>query len=94
MPIYEYRAIEGGCSHCAETFEELQRYSDPALEQCPVCGTGVQRILSACAMAGTGSERDLLKPKNLAEKGFTQYKKAGNGVYEKTAGKGPDVIQR
>ena len=25
---------------------------------------------------------------------MTKYKKAGDGVYEKTAGKGPDVIRR
>ena len=34
----------------------------------------------------------LLKEGNLAKKGFTQYRRAGGGVYEKTAGKGPDFI--
>jgi hypothetical protein len=37
----------------------------------------------------------LLKPANLEAKGFTQYRKAGDGYYEKTAGtEGPDVIHR
>jgi hypothetical protein len=33
-----------------------------------------------------------LSDKNLNEKGFTKYVKAGDGYYEKRAGKGPDVI--
>jgi hypothetical protein len=33
-----------------------------------------------------------LRDKNLNEKGFTKYVKAGDGYYEKRAGKGPDVI--
>ena len=34
----------------------------------------------------------MLSAKNLGEKGFTQYVKAGDGYYEKTAGDGPLVI--
>ena len=29
---------------------------------------------------------------HVGKHGFTQYKRAGKGVYEKTAGKGPDYI--
>ena len=32
--------------------------------------------------------------KKLDRMGFTKYVKAGDGHYEKTAGKGPDVISR
>ena len=32
--------------------------------------------------------------KKLDKMGFTKYVKAGDGVYEKRAGKGPDVISR
>jgi hypothetical protein len=31
---------------------------------------------------------------NLEKHGFTQYRKAGGGYYEKTAGEGPRVIKR
>ena len=34
----------------------------------------------------------VLKESNVAKQGFTQYRRAGNGVYEKTAGKGPKYI--
>jgi hypothetical protein len=30
----------------------------------------------------------------LSKHGFTQYRKAGGGYYEKTCGEGPDVIKR
>jgi hypothetical protein len=33
-----------------------------------------------------------LSDKNLSDKGFTKYVKAGDGMYEKSAGKGPDKI--
>jgi hypothetical protein len=32
--------------------------------------------------------------KKLDKLGFTKYVKAGNGIYEKRSGKGPDVISR
>ena len=40
------------------------------------------------------SVRDMLSSKNLSRRGLTQYKKAGDGYYEKTAGDGPQVINR
>lgn len=33
MPTYEYV-----CSECANQWEEIQKISEPALEQCPKCG--------------------------------------------------------
>jgi hypothetical protein len=39
------------------------------------------------------SVKDMLSPKNLGQHGFTQYKRAGDGHYEKTCGKGPRVIK-
>ena len=44
-------------------------------------------------MAGITSKADL-STKNLERLGFTQYKKAGGGKYEKTAGQGPDMISK
>jgi len=41
-------------------------------------------------MKGTKS---MLSPKNLERLGFTQYRRAGGGYYEKTAGRGPRVIK-
>jgi putative FmdB family regulatory protein len=50
MPLYEYR-----CESCGHTFEVIQRFSDPAIETCPVCGGVVQKVLSPPAIQFKGS---------------------------------------
>ena len=51
MPIYEYQ-----CDACGKRFEEIQKFSDPPLEVCPVCGRGtVHRLLSSPAIHFKGS---------------------------------------
>lgn len=51
MPLYEYR-----CRGCGETFEVLQRFSDPPLEEHQACGGVVERLISPSAFQfkGTG----------------------------------------
>ena len=63
---------------------------DPPLERCPHCDEPCHRVFSTFAVGG--KEKSLLSPSNLAEKGFTQYKRMGKGYYEKTAGEGPQGI--
>ena len=51
MPIYEYE-----CEQCSTRFEEIQKMSDPNIEQCPNCGKGpVRRLLSSPAIQFKGS---------------------------------------
>jgi len=91
MPIYEYAAAgEACCAKCRTPFEVFQAMSAPPLERCPECGAEVAKLLSASAVHG-GATR-ILSNRNIAEKGFTKYQRAGDGVYEKVAGKGPNVI--
>lgn len=92
MPIYEYSAADPGqaCPHCATRFEILARISDPELTQCPECGAAIKRLISVAAVIG--GQAHLLKESHFSKRGFTQYKKAGGGVYEKTAGDGPQFI--
>ena len=91
MPFYEYTCSEPtGCAHCQEIFTELQRISDAPLTNCPACGSAIRRVISAPNLVGnTGSD---LKPSTIEKAGFTQYRKIGKGVYEKSAGKGPGII--
>lgn len=90
MPIYEYRAEgEAHCEFCAGGFDVMQKISDPRLVSCPQCGAPVKRQISAPSIGKSGPS---LEPSNLEKHGFTQYRRAGKGVYEKTAGKGPSVI--
>ncbi len=50
MPLYEYK-----CDSCGATFEVIQRFSDPAIETCRVCGGPVHKVLSAPAIQFKGS---------------------------------------
>ncbi|HFE52978.1 MAG TPA: hypothetical protein ENK07_06020 [Bacteroidetes bacterium] len=44
MPTYEYR-----CTECGHRFEVFQMISDPPVDQCPVCGGRVEKLISAGA---------------------------------------------
>lgn len=91
MPFYEYTAAETeGCPHCREAFTVLQRLSDEPVSRCPECGCRVRRRISAPNVVG--NPNDGLKPSQVEKAGFTQYRKIGKGVYEKSAGKGPGII--
>jgi len=90
MPIYEYQATsDSDCSFCGDGFEIMKKINDPELVSCPSCGRGVTQIISAPNLSRSGTALDA---RNIEKHGFTQYKKSGKGVYEKTAGKGPNVI--
>jgi putative FmdB family regulatory protein len=90
MPIYEYAAVDKGCAYCEARFELLQKLRDEPLTQCPECGSAVVRVISAPSVAVGGAH--LLKESHAEKHGFTQYRRTGKGVYEKTMGKGPKYI--
>ena len=94
MPIYEYRATDQdhACFYCYSGFETLQKIADDALTVCPECGNTIQRVISPPNLQSKTLSSDVLNPNHFAKRGFTQYKKAGGGVYEKTAGDGPRFI--
>jgi putative FmdB family regulatory protein len=48
LPAYEYL-----CEECACHFEQRQKMSDTAIEQCPQCGGHVRRLISGGAGAIT-----------------------------------------
>ena len=90
MPIYVYKAVEKtDCDHCENGFEQLQKISDDPLACCPECLVTVKRVISAANIASSAPS---LKESNIAKHGFTQYRKLEKGVYEKTTGKGPEII--
>lgn len=91
VPFYEYICSEDtGCEHCREAFTVLQRISDDPLPACPACGSAIRRVISAPNLVGSSASD--LKPSKIEQAGFTQYRKIGKGVYEKSAGKGPGII--
>jgi putative FmdB family regulatory protein len=51
MPLYEYQ-----CEACAQRFEVIQKFSDPPVTVCRVCGSGpVVKLLSSPAIQFKGS---------------------------------------
>jgi putative FmdB family regulatory protein len=90
MPIYEYRCDNTSCASAGERFERLQRLGDEAEVPCPTCAIAATRVISAPSV--TMGHGHVLKEKHFSERGFTQYKRLGKGVYEKTAGTGPKII--
>ena len=91
MPIYEYAPISGQCEKCNGRFEVMQRIADAKLTAYPTCGQACERRISAVALGGTYAVTD----DKIKNSGLTKYKKAGDGVYERTAGTGgPEILHR
>jgi hypothetical protein len=91
MPTYVYQVINADGSE-GETFEVVQKMADQPLTKHPETGKPVRRVIQAPMIAGEHSEKQKLSNKNLDRLGFTKYERAGDGKYEKKAGKGPNVI--
>lgn len=90
MPIYEYQANGPmSCDLCEDAFDVMQKMSDEPLKFCPECHNPVQRKISRPNLAKPAPS---LSPENIEKHGLTQFKKVEKGVYEKTAGKGPEYI--
>ena len=56
MPIYEYL-----CASCGYQFEEVQKFNEPTLEECPDCGKNSARrqvSMSAFHLKGGGWYKD------------------------------------
>lgn len=91
MPLYDYAPKSGKCKRCNGRFEVMQRVAEPKLTRCPTCDKPCERLISAVALGG----KYAVTPSKVKNSGLTQYKKAGDGVYERTAGSGgPEVIVR
>jgi len=90
MPIYEYQASgQCSCDFCIDAFDVMQKIADEPLKLCPECHCPVRRKISRPNLA---SPAPSLSRANIEKHGMTQFKKVEKGVYEKTAGKGPDYI--
>lgn len=91
MPLYEYAPASGNCDTCHGRFEAYQRIAEAKLERCPTCNRPVERVISAVSIGGRYSTSD----SQIKALGLTKYKKAGDGVYERTIGTGgPETIVR
>jgi predicted nucleic acid-binding Zn ribbon protein len=98
MPTYVYGVIlsEEDDEAIGDVFEVEQGIRDQPLTRHPETGQPVRRLLCAPYIAGTWSPMKMKKSmadNTLAKRGFTKYVKTGDG-YEKTVGKGPDLLPK
>ena len=49
MPLYEYK-----CKQCKKHTEHIQKFSDPEITKCPLCGGPLERVISAAAISFKG----------------------------------------
>ncbi len=50
MPTYEYE-----CQSCHERVEAVQKFSDPSLTTCAICGGELRKVFSAVGIVFKGS---------------------------------------
>ncbi|SFI23566.1 FmdB family zinc ribbon protein [Planctomicrobium piriforme] len=97
MPTYIYEVVHADGSG-GETFEIVQTMTEAPLQTHPESDLPVRRVIQAPFIGGSWSEAAMGKSvkddKRLDRLGFTKYVKSGDGIYEKRAGKGPDIISR
>lgn len=97
MPIYVYEVILPN-GEAGEQIEVFQKMSDPPLKKHPDSGAPLRRVITAANIGGSWSDSSMSRnandDKKLDRLGFTKYVKAGDGYYEKRAGKGPDVLHK
>jgi putative FmdB family regulatory protein len=91
MPLYEYAPLSGRCDVCHGRFEVVQRLAEDKLTACPTCQQPCERQISCVALGG----KYAVSNDRIAKSGLTAYRKAENGVYERTAGsEGPEILHR
>jgi predicted nucleic acid-binding Zn ribbon protein len=97
MPTYVYEILDDD-GEAVGMFEVIQAFSEAPLTTHPETGQKVQRVIQPPFIGGTWSESHMHKSsrddKKLEQLGFTKYVKAGDGIYEKRAGKGPRTISK
>jgi putative FmdB family regulatory protein len=88
MPIYEYEPVDHDCLICEGRVEVLQGLKEEPCQFCPTCGLAVRRVVSRASF----ELKRGVDPERASTRGFTTYKKAQKGTYEKIAGVGPDAF--
>ena len=94
MPTYVYQVVTEDGSD-GETFEVVQKMSDPPLSRHPQTGRPVRRVIQTPNLPSRwtdGAAKQTLSDKNLDRLGFSKYQRSDSGQFEKRAGPGPKKI--
>lgn len=88
VPVYEYEPDDRDCLMCSGRVDVIQGINEEPLKYCPWCGLEVRRVISKVTfkMAGTPAQDD------VSTKGFTTFRRAEKGIWEKVSGEGPDIL--
>ena len=89
MPVYEYEPVDHDCLMCPNRVAVIQSASEEPLKYCPDCGLDVRKVISEAAFKMDRSD----KLERAGARGFTTWKRAQEGTWEKVSGPGVDVIQ-
>lgn len=88
MPVYEYEPLDRDCLMCEGRIDVIQGIKEDALTHCPACGLEVKRIVSRATFA---IDKKFSAGK-AGQRGFTTFKRVGEGKWEKVDGAGPDAM--
>lgn len=88
MPVYEYEPDDRDCLMCDGHVDVIQGVNEEPLKYCPWCGLEVRRVISRVVFKMAGSSAQ----DATSKKGFTTFRRAEKGVWEKVSGEGPDVL--
>lgn len=89
MPVYEYEPDDRDCFMCEGRVEVMQAASEEPLRHCPYCGLDVKRVVSRATFKLAGEAPAQGKG---GQRGFTTFRRAEKGVYERVDGEGPEII--
>ncbi len=89
MPVYEYEPDDRECLMCDGRVAVIQALDDLPLKYCPHFGMEVHRVISRVTFKLAGESPPM---EAAGKKGFTTYKRAEKGVWERIDGVGPDAI--
>ena len=86
MPTYQYR-----CTDCGTDLEAVQKFTDPALTECPTCHGSLRKVFNAVGVVfkGSGFYRTDSRPKegssggSASGSGESKGKDAGSGTTDK-----------
>ena len=94
MPIFEYL-----CTSCGYEFEEVQKFSEPSLEECPDCGkNSAQRQVSMSSfhLKGGGWYKDGYSSMVAEKENIVRTDKEGSSTSSKesTTGEKPPAAEK
>ena len=74
MPTYQYR-----CTECGNELEAVQKFTDPALTECPTCAGQLRKVFNAVGVVFKGSGFYRTDSRADAKSGAGSGAKSDNG---------------